>query len=187
MTPIFALITQQMTFLTILGAGLVYILTTSILGQFFGGHDGTHDGGHDGHDNDSSHSTISIFSPKIIAIFMVGFGAAGTLSTHYGADVVIGTLVGVLGGGALGGLAFLGLRLLYSQQASSDIHISDAQGLTGSVLIDVPAVGAGEVGLSVRGQYLTYFARSQGIPIPRQTRVTVQSVDGNTLVVSPLV
>lgn len=179
MTDLFSI--QPLTFLTILGAGLVYIVLTAALSQFTGGDDT--DASHDG-DTDSGHDTISIFSPKIIAIFMVGFGAAGVLATHYGANVITATLSGVAGGGGLGGLALLGLRLLYSQQASSEIHISDALNLSGLVTVEIPTVGAGEVGVTVKGQYLTYGATSRGVSIPRNSRVRVAAVEGNSLIVS---
>ncbi len=179
MISLLALATQPLTFLTILVAGLVYILFTAALGHVVGGH------GHDvSHDNDTGHDTISIFSPKIIAIFMVGFGAAGVLATYYGTDVIVATLWGVFGGGGLGGLALVGLRLLYSQQASSEILISDALNLSGLVTVEIPTVGAGEVAVTVKGQYLTYGATSRGVSIPRNSRVKVVAIEGNSLIVS---
>jgi len=172
---------QFLAFLTILGVGLAYILVTGLLGHIFGGDNDT-DGDVSG-DNDSSHDTISVFSPKVIALFMVGFGAGGSVATYYDLGVIASTLIGLGSGFALGGIALLGLRLLYGQQASSEISIGDAVGLTGIVTIDIPAVGTGEVGVTVRGQYMTYFAASRGISIPRNTSVKIESVAGSYLIV----
>lgn len=172
-------LTQFTSFLTILAVGFVYILATSALGAIGGGHDADH------HDGDSSHDheTISVFSPKIIAIFMVGFGSAGCLATHYGLGAILATVAGLGGGLVLGSAALIGLRLLYSQQASSEIHISDAVGLTGTVTLAIPTVGRGEVGVSVKGQYLVYPAFSRGVAFAINSNVRIQAAEGSLLIV----
>ncbi len=172
---------QFLTFLTILGIGFTYIVATSFLGMILGIGDDV-----DSHDGDASHDheTVSVFSPKVIAIFMVGFGGAGTLATHYGADPIISSLSGLTGGGILGTMALFGLRLLHSQQASSEINTSDAVGLPATVLVDIPTVGSGQVALTVKGQYLTYTASSRGIAFPRNATVRVAAAEGSHLIVN---
>ncbi len=177
----FDFITQSSAFLTILGTGLAYIITLGFLGSFGGDHDADTD-----HDNDSGHDTVSVFSPKIIAIFMVGFGAAGAIATHHDFGVTGATLFGLGGGAVLGAIAVAGLRLLHGQQASSEIVISDAINLTGNVTIDLPTVGFGEVSVVVKGQYLTYSASSRGTFIPRNTLVKVVAVEGTYLIVQSI-
>lgn len=180
MTALLSSLTQFSAFLTILGLGFAYIVGTSILGAVFGlDHDA------DAHDGDASHDheAISVFSPKVIAIFMVGFGGAGCLATHYGVSAVTATLIGLAGGSALGAAALFGLRLLHSQQASSEIHVTDTIGLSATVTLDIPTVGRGEVGVNVKGQYLTYSAQSRGVAFSRNTAVRIQAVEGSTLIV----
>lgn len=175
---------QFITFLTILAAGFVYITVSALLGHIIGDHDGGHGGGHGGHAGHHGQDTISVFSPKVIAIFMVGFGASGAIGTYYGINVILATLSGIGGGIGLGALALGGLRLLYGQQVSSEVYIDSALGLTGIVTLAIPADGMGEVGVTVKGQYLTYFAAStQSIAIPRNTSVKVQQVQGSYLLV----
>jgi membrane protein implicated in regulation of membrane protease activity len=177
-------ITPSLAFLTILGIGFVYILGTSFLSALGMGDDTDADA-HDG-DSATGHDTISIFSPKIIAIFMVGFGGTGFIATHYGVGLALATLSGLGSGAALGALALFGLRLLHSQQASSEIRTSDAVGLPAIVLVAIPTVGHGEVGVSVKGQYLTYSASSRGVAFPRNTTVRVQAAEGSNLIVNQL-
>ena len=68
----------MLVFLTLALAGFVLL----VFGWIFGhdhdfGHDFSHDFGHDmGHDVDQE-GTISIFSLRVLATFVMGFGAAG--------------------------------------------------------------------------------------------------------------
>ncbi len=177
-------ITPSIAFLTILGIGFVYIVMTAFFSAIGIGDDAdadTHDG-----DTSSDHDTISIFSPKIIAIFMVGFGGTGFIATYYGIGLALATLSGLGSGAALGGLALLGLRLLHSQQASSEVRTSDAVGLPATVTLAIPSVGHGEVSVTVKGQYLTYSASSRGISFPRNSTVRIQAAEGTNLIVGQL-
>jgi hypothetical protein len=70
-----------------------------VAGSFLFGHD--HDvGAADGHDLDASggEPAISIFSTKVIATLLMGFGAAGSIAMHYGLGYITASLVGVLCG-----------------------------------------------------------------------------------------
>src|SRR5437867_3357295 len=109
-------------------------------GSFLFGHD--HDVGHDhdaSHDVDSGSAepTISIFSTKVMATLVMGFGAAGAIAVHYGANYITASLIGVLSGAALGGLMYLVLELFYQQQCSSLVPTSAAVGTTGSVTVTI--------------------------------------------------
>ena len=184
MTALFSDLSNQfLSFLTILGIGFTYIVGTSLLGAIFGLDDDA-----DSHDGDTSHDheTVSVFSPKVIAIFMVGFGAAGSLATYYGIDVILSSLIGLGGGAALGGLALFGLRLLHGQQASSEIRTSDTVGLPATVLVEIPTVGSGQVAVTVKGQYRVYNATSRGVSFPLNSTVRVQAAEGSNLIVGQL-
>ncbi len=173
---------QFLSFLTILGMGFVYIvlgwLLSSILGDHADSHSADSSDGH-GDSHDHNHETVSIFSPKVVAIFMVGFGAGGAIATHGTFGVVGSTLLGLATGVVFGVLGLTFMRALYSQQASSEIQTSEAIGRRGTVTIDIPQNGVGEVSLSLNGQYMTYSARSMsGVAIPRTHPVTVASTNG---------
>lgn len=170
---------QFMTFATLLGAGLTYVLVTSILGFFFGGH------GENSHDGDSAEhvdGTVSVFSSRIVAIFMIGFGAGGLIATHYGLSIITATLIGLSCGVGIGILALLGLRLLYSQQANSEISIVDTVGRIGTISVDIPENHFGEIDVAVKGQIMTYRARSNRY-LPRGVSVLVKSVQNGELIV----
>jgi membrane protein implicated in regulation of membrane protease activity len=174
--------TQLLVFFVSIAAGIVYLFASWVLGHFGGGDHGGE--GHDHEHADSGHSTVSIFSPKIIALFMIGLGAGGCLSTIYGGGPTTASLIGLASGMSLGGLMLIGLRMLYSQQASSNLDVGSAVGRMGTVTVDIPPMGTGEVGLYVGGQYATFFARAKdGTQIARGRQIKVASVTGSTLVV----
>jgi membrane-bound ClpP family serine protease len=161
-----------------------------VAGSFLFGHDG--DVGHDGddmsHDTDGggSEPTISVFSTKVIATLLMGFGAAGAIATHYGASYVIASLIGVLCGVVLGGLMYFILELFYNQQSSSLVATSAAVGCTGAVTVSIGEGAPGEVGLFLEGQYRTFSATSNdGRPIAKGQSIMVVRNVGSHLVVEP--
>jgi membrane protein implicated in regulation of membrane protease activity len=173
--------TQLMVFVVCIAAGLAYLGMSALLSQLGAGHGHDHD--HD-HGGDSGHTTVSIFSPKIIAIFMVGLGAGGSLATIYGRGPTASSLIGLAAGLSLGALMVVMLRALYSQQASSNMDIGSAIGKLGTVTIDIGSGGTGEIGLSVSGQYNTFLARANSNDaIPRGRMARVVSISGSTLIV----
>lgn len=160
--------TQGISFLTILAAGFVYLLISGLLSA---GEDMSHDGHLDAandagggageHATEGNHPTISIFSPRIIAIFAVGLGGGGAIGTFYGFGLTASLAAGLVLGFILGGLGTLGMKLLYAQQASSEVRTENAIGRRASVTSDIAPGAAGEIGLTVQGQYMTYLARAK--------------------------
>lgn len=180
--------TGQLTvFISIGLVGFVYLAVSALFGGL--GHDT--DGGHElGGDNDTDgighghEPTVSIFSTKVIAIFLVGFGGAGAIASHSGLSV--GWAVGAgLGSGVVFGFAGWGmLRAMYRQQSNSALDTNNAIGELGQVTINIPEGGVGEVGVSVQGSYSTYSARTEdGRPLSFGRRVKVKSNQGGQLVV----
>src|SRR6266404_5248022 len=161
-----------------------FILVT---GSFLFGHD--HDVGHDhdaGHDAGSgdSEATISIFSTKVLATLLMGFGAAGAIARHYELGYLVSSLMGLLCGVLLGGVMYLVLGVFYKQQASSLVATSAAVGCTGQVTVSITKQGQGEVSLQVEGQYNTYLASSaDGSPLAKGQMVRVVKTFGDRLVV----
>ncbi len=172
---------QFLTFLTILGAGFIYIVLGWLFSHVLGDHADAHS---DGHDGDHNHETVSIFSPKVVAIFMVGFGAGGSIATSYAIGALGATLYGLGVGGLFGTIGLGFMRMLYAQQATSCVPMSAAIGQPAVVTSDIPMVGAGEVSLAVNGQYMTYSARSSSDDaVKRGSTVTIVGVQGTTLLV----
>ncbi len=151
-----------------------------VAGSFLFGHD--HDADHDAGDA-GNEATISIFSTKVIATLLMGFGAAGAIAKTYGASNLIASLIGLLSGMVLGAITLLILDFLYKQQASSLVPTDAAVGRTGTVTVSIPSTGQGEVGLQVNGQYCTYSASSTGGEIPKGQMVRVVRTLGSQLVV----
>lgn len=148
----------QMTgFLLPLVAGLAYLCVSWIFGAIFGGDaDGSTDSG-DGVENEQ---TISIFSPRIIAMFFVGFGVGGGIATVFDAPVVIASLCGLAGGAGMGTVMVILMRAFYRNQANSDVSPHEAIGKLASVCLAVDG-RPGEVLVSLRGQHMIYTAISQ--------------------------
>ena len=177
---------QLLTYLALAAAGFI-VVAWSLL---FGGHDHDahidHSHGDHGHDGGNV-PAVSIFSPKVLAAFVLGFGVGGAIATLYGFGALASVLSGLAAGLVVGLIALLALRLLYGQQSSSTLLSGEAVGKTGRVTIEAPASGLGEVEVSVRGSAQTYSASSDsGEPIPRGALVRVAHDVGGTLSVRPV-
>ena len=171
---------MQTTFITIFLAGLAFIVVSWLLGDIFGG-DVSHADASASADAHDTH-TISIFSPRIIAIFAVGFGAAGYLfNTQYN-NQLGAILAGVGTGVVFAGLFLFGMHLLHSQQASSNIEIETSIGHVGVITTDFTKDGVGEVGLTVSGQYITYLCQGKE-PYAKGTKVVIKGKQGPYLFV----
>jgi membrane-bound ClpP family serine protease len=158
-----------------------------VAGSFLFGHDhdtgDDHDAGHDG-DSAGDEATISIFSTKVLATLLMGFGAAGAIARYYKVGLVPASFIGVGFGVFLGGLMYGILSVFYKQQASSLVPTSSAVGCSGTVTVSIGANSLGEVSLDLQGQYATYLARSKdGSPISKGLTVRVVKTVGSQLVV----
>ena len=161
-----------------------------IAGSFLFGHDHDTDHGDVGHAvdaHDIAHDmdpTISFFSMKVLATLTMGFGAAGAIARQYGADYLLSSLVGLGCGIILSLIMYFVLSLIYRQQSSSLVQTSSAVGQTGIVQTGIGENAAGEISLSIGGQYLMYIAKSStGKAIPKGHTVKVVGVVGSELVV----
>jgi membrane protein implicated in regulation of membrane protease activity len=158
-----------------------------VAGSFFFGHD--HDLGHDhdvGHGLDAGDAepTVSVFSVKVLATMLMGFGTAGAIAKYYQASYIVASLVGVLFGLVLALVMYLILELFYKQQASSLVPTESAVGRTGTVTVSIGEGSMGEVGVYVDGQYLNYSASAgDNRPIPKGQAVRVVRTVGSHLIV----
>lgn len=159
-----------------------------VAGAFLFGHD--NDLGHD-FDHDISHEggpdtggVIGIFSTRVIFTFIMGFGAAGAIARHYGADNLIASVIGVASGMVLGALMYGVMLLFMEQQASSVISTDALLGCTGTVTVAIDREAVGEIGVSVGGEYRTYSARMKGADaVPKGHLVRIVGMTGSVVTV----
>lgn len=178
--------TIGLIYASLLAIGVVYALIASLFGWL-----GDHDFGFHADVDASGHLDAGQPHPisgTIIATFITGFGAAGTVA-HY--HLVWGLLPGLLaasiGGVVLAGAAFAVLELLFSRtQAGSEFIVSDAVGRAGEVITPIVAEGRGEIAYTVKGQRERAAARSvDGTAIAKGRSVVIESFTGATAHVRP--
>ena len=126
-------------------------------------------------------------SVKLILFFLVGFGASGYLSVYFKWPVHH-VLCGLLGGGAAWFLGYQLLKLLYEQQASSQVRLSSFVGKQGRVVVPIPKDGGtGEIEATneAAGQSKFFIARAADPKkeYEKGAFVTIKSVTGKTAIV----
>ena len=170
-------------FFTIALIGFIYVLFTSIIGHAA---DAVHDighGGSDGHDGDSGHMT-SIFSPRIIAIFLMGFGSAGGIARFYDNSYPLSCLIGFGAGIAMGFIMYWIIDFLVRQQCNSLVKTCDLVGQIGTVDVSIEGSDPGQVSVQYGGRAGVYTARSKGgKDIIKGRQVKVLETAGSSLTV----
>lgn len=177
----------MLIFFTIALIGFLYVLLTSVIGHAA---DAVHDIGHaggDAHDGDHEHM-LSIFSPRVIAIFLMGFGAAGGVARYYGFSYPASSLIG-FGVGLVVGLFMAWLvGFLIRQQSNSLIKTNDLVGQVGTVDVSMEGNDPGEVSIQYGGRFGVYIARSKGGKnIAKGKQVRVLETSGSSLTVEEVV
>jgi membrane-bound ClpP family serine protease len=177
----------MLVFFTIALIGFLYVLVTSIVGHAA---DAVHDIGHgggDAHDGDSEHM-ISIFSPRVIAIFLMGFGAAGGVARFYDYSYLMSSLIGFGVGLVVGFFMAWIMGFLVRQQCNSLIKTNDLVGQVGTVDVPIEGNDPGEVSVQYGGRSGVYIARSKGGKnIGKGKRVKVLETVGSSLTVEEVV
>ena len=136
---------------------------------------------------DISHGP-SVFSAKIVALLMVGFGATGfgfKVTTDWSTFQV--SMAGVAGALFMGVLGYIVLRMFYASQASSTINDSDVIGRDANVLDAIHGNEYGQVTCIIMGREITFLARTvDGSTLPRNAPVKIVSKSGNVVTVIPV-
>jgi membrane-bound ClpP family serine protease len=165
-------------FATIFGIGFAILIFSVIFGQDVDADadiDGDFDGGHG----------PNIFSFRMLALLMVGFGALsfGVRATS-DATMLVSSMAGVAGAAVVGAIGYFIIRAFYASQSSSTITDSDIIGCTASIIDTIPENGNGQISCVIRGREITFLARSQsGQAIERGTPVKVISKTTNMVFV----
>jgi hypothetical protein len=149
----------------------------------FGDHDVSHDVGH----IDSDIGGPSVFSLRIMAAFLTAFGVGGVVGRFYGLSHPVSSGIGIVAGVALAGVVFQFAKLLYSQQASSELRMTGIVGATAEVSVAIPAGGVGQVVLSHGGERSEHIARAaDGRAVARGVAVRITSLGGDSVTVVPV-
>jgi len=173
-------------FLAIAAIGFVFLVVSFLLGDLFGHSDiGVHDPGLHGDVHGDAHG-VSIFSTRVLSVFVTAFGGFGAIGIHVGYGIGLSTGIGLLGGVVFGGLIYLFASFLYSQQASSDIRVSELVGRIAQVTVAIPENGLGQVRCSLGEGIIEKIARTpDGRAVPLNTSVRIESIVGETVLVRP--
>jgi membrane protein implicated in regulation of membrane protease activity len=161
--------------------GLLFLLAMLFVGDVFGGDHELHVGDHGdfGHDGGPS-----IFSARIMASFLTAFGVGGVVARYYDLPHPAAAGCGVVTGVLMSSVVYQFARILYSQQASSEVQISRLVGRTAEVTVGIPKGGVGQVTLEYGGERTTQIARSaDGGAIAPGTAVVVLSLQGDSIIV----
>ena len=180
---LFAGLSAFAVFLGIASIGFLILVVSFLSGEFLG-----HDDliGHDADFHGDVHGGpgVSIFSTRILSVFVTAFGGFGAIGIHLGHSVEVSTVWGVIGGLVFATIIYLFASFLFSQQASSEVRVSDLTGNTAQVSVTIPKAGVGQVRCRLGESVVDKIARSQdGEQIPVNTLVKIEAVVGETVVV----
>lgn len=174
-------LSQFSVFLAISSIGFLFLLVALFFGGLFEHFEFSAD-------HELGHGGPGFFSTRILSVFITAFGGFGAVATYYGFGVLGASGIGFLSGLFFAGLIWGFAGFLYSQQASSDVHVQDVVGHHARVVVAIPPGGVGQVRCQVGEQMVDKIARSaSNAPISENVAVTVVEVLGDTVIVSPVV
>jgi membrane protein implicated in regulation of membrane protease activity len=164
--------------------GIILLLSMLLVGEIFGG---DHDAGHDAGHGDADHGGgPSVFSTRIMASFLTAFGVGGVIGRYYDLSHPAASGVGVFLGVVMSGIVYQFARLLYSQQASSELHMTGLVGTAAEVSVAIPADGVGQIVITTGGERTEHIARSADqTAITRGTSVIITGIGGDAVAVAP--
>jgi membrane protein implicated in regulation of membrane protease activity len=164
-------------FLGIAGFGFLVLLISLVFGELFDLFDGDHDFDHGG---------PGFLSSRVLSVFVTAFGGFGAIATQYGLGVLPASGVGFLSGAVFASLIYGFGRLLYSQQASTQVTSADLVGRPARVVVSIPANGVGQIRVQIGEEVLDKVARSQsGAAITENSIVKIEEALGEVVLVSP--
>ncbi|MEW5981830.1 MAG: NfeD family protein [Acidobacteriota bacterium] len=164
--------------------GFLFLLVMLFVGELGGDHevhvgDVGADHGEVGHEGGPS-----VFSARIMASFLTAFGVGGVVGRYYDLSHPAAAGCGVVTGIVLSGLVYQFAKVLYSQQASSEVRMAGLIGRTAEVTVGIPRGGVGQVTLEYGGERTTQIARSKGdSAIPPGAVVVVTALLGDSIIV----
>ena len=165
--------------------GLLFLLVMLFVGDLFGGDHDLHGGDFGGDHGEVGHEGgPGIFSARIMASFLTAFGVGGVVARYYDLSHPAAAGCGVVTGVVMSAVVYQFAKILYTQQASSEVRMSRLVGRTAEVTVGIPQGGMGQVTLEYGGERTTQIARSHdGNPIPPGTAVIVTALRGDSIIV----
>ena len=153
------------------------------------GHDVSHDFEHNAME-DASHtvSAFKLLSVRSLISFATLFSWAGSLYLQGGTSIPLTLIYALLWGFAAMVAVSAVFALLSKMTETGNIRIASAAGTQGTVYLDIPASGEGEVRITISGVVSVPKARSKdGAAIPAGTQIrVVRALGPNTVEVEPL-
>jgi len=135
-------------------------------------------------DHDFEVGGPGFFSSRVMAVFVTAFGGFGAVATYYGLAPVPASLVGFGGGLVFGGAIYALARVLYNQQASSEVRAGDLVGAIGRVVIGIPPGGVGQIRVRLGEELMDKIARTRdGAAVAENMSVEIEEVLGETVIV----
>lgn len=165
--------------------GFLFLAIMLFVGEIFGGdHDVSHDIDHGG---DVDHAGgPSLFSARIMSSFLTAFGVGGVVARYYNLSHPAASGVGIVCGAAMSGLVYQFAKILYSQQASSEVRMTTLVGRSAEVSVAIPQGGVGQILLTAGGERSEHLARSaDGLAIARGAEVVITALRGDSVIVAP--
>ena len=164
--------------------GFLFLLVMLFVGEIFGA---DHDvGGHDISADHGDHGGPSILSARVMASFLTAFGVGGVVARYYNLSHPASSGVGVVAGFVMSTIVYQFARILYSQQASSEVRMSTLVGRLAEISVAIPKGGVGQISLTYGGERSEHIARSgDGRALARGTEVVISGLRGDTVIVAP--
>jgi membrane protein implicated in regulation of membrane protease activity len=134
---------------------------------------------------DAGHSGgPGVLSGRIMASFVTAFGVGGLVARYYNLSHPAASGVGTISGVLMAGLVYQFAKILYSQQASSELKMTGLVGRSAEVSVAIPDAGVGQIALSFAGERSEHIARSEdGRALSRGVEVVITGLRGDTVVV----
>jgi len=175
----------MLIYVAVAAVGFLFLLVMLFVGDVGGDHDfGGHDVSVD--HGDADHGGPGLFSARIMAAFLTAFGVGGVVARYNGLSHPAASGVGVLAGVVMAGVVYQFAKMLYGQQASSEVRMTTLVGRSAEVSVAIPAGGVGQVVLIASGERTEHLARAaDGLPLARGTEVVVTGLRGDLLIVAP--
>ncbi|GEM_PF-6383655 len=180
--------TIGIAYLVVFLIGFVFLVISFLFGSFSA--DG--DVGHvDGVDLGHADASPGVFSIKVMACFLVGFGAAALVS-HYWVTAVMPGLskfpidmtFGLAGGAGVGWVGWKIIGFFLSQQGFADVRSADFVGTVATLTLGIQEGGTGEISFIHKGQRISLDVREEnGQPLAVGTKVIVVSMAGSVGIV----
>jgi membrane protein implicated in regulation of membrane protease activity len=163
--------------------GFLFLIVMLVVGEVFGDHEFA------GHEVsvDTDHGGPGYLSARVMAAFLTAFGVGGVVARYYGLSHPVASGIGVASGFVMAGIVYQFAKLLYSQQASSEMRMTTLVGQHAEVSVAIRPGGVGQISLTHGGERSEHIARSKdGLALPAGASVVISGLRGDTVIVAPV-